>query len=132
MTNEFNANVRTLIMSFVFAIMFLIPLRFVEVGNMMNGVTPTVLGESIEVKPVIVLPNAEVEAPLLEAPYANELQPQEQVLGATAETSACYEEAEADKLVEGYTKALEVMNLNEMQVNKTMADIVMVERNRCK
>lgn len=47
MNNEFNQNTRTLIVSFVFALMVMIPLRFVEVNN--NYVKPVVLGVSTDV-----------------------------------------------------------------------------------
>lgn len=45
MNKEFNQNTRTLIVSFVFALMVMIPLRFVEVSN--NANNPMVLGDSI-------------------------------------------------------------------------------------
>jgi len=56
MNNDFNLNTRTLIVSFVFALMVLVPLRFVEINN--NGFNPMVLGDSIE-----------APAPRLEAPF---------------------------------------------------------------
>ncbi len=56
MEKEFNKNTRTLIVSFVFALMVLVPLRFVEVGN--YGGQATVLGDSIS-----------FSEPKLEAPY---------------------------------------------------------------
>lgn len=46
MEKEFNQNTRTLIVCFVFALMFLIPLRFVELNN--NYYSRSVLGESTE------------------------------------------------------------------------------------
>ncbi|MBP9817426.1 hypothetical protein KBC75_01540 [Candidatus Shapirobacteria bacterium] len=60
--NEFNQNSRTLIVSFVVAIMVLIPLRFVEAGQSVVVSTPVVLGETVT--------NQQVELPALEAPYA--------------------------------------------------------------
>lgn len=56
MNNEFNQNTRTLIVSFVFALMVMIPLRFVEYGNIYSE--PAVLGESVE-----------VAEPKIEAPF---------------------------------------------------------------
>lgn len=56
MNNEFNLNTRTLIISFVFALMVMVPLRFVEVGNLVGQ--SAVLGDSIE-----------APLPKLEAPY---------------------------------------------------------------
>jgi len=56
MNNDINRNTRTLIVSFVIAIMVLIPLRFVEVGNSLdNGAS--VLGETA------VQSEAKIEAP---------------------------------------------------------------------
>lgn len=46
MNKDFNLNTRTLIISFVFALMVMLPLRFVEVGNEVSR--PVILGESIE------------------------------------------------------------------------------------
>lgn len=72
--NDTNRNTRTLIVSFVIAIMFLIPLRFIEVGQGMETVTRAqVLGESVSIEEV-VLPNATVEKKaIFEAPY-NEIE----------------------------------------------------------
>ncbi len=56
MNDNINRNTRTLIVSFVAAIMVLIPLRFVEVGNSLNG-EASVLGETM------VQPEAKIEAP---------------------------------------------------------------------
>ena len=66
--NEFNINTRTLIVSFVVAIMALIPLRFVEAGQMVNSDTQ-VLGVKTE---EAVVPEVQ---PVLEAPY-NEIENQ--------------------------------------------------------
>ncbi|OIP87091.1 hypothetical protein CO009_00115 [Candidatus Shapirobacteria bacterium CG_4_8_14_3_um_filter_35_11] len=48
MNNEFNLNTRTLIVSFVFALMIMVPLRFIEVKNEVSK--PIVLGESVELR----------------------------------------------------------------------------------
>ena len=64
--NETNRNTRTLIVSFVLAIMVLIPLRFVEVGQMIGSTQPQVLGESQVTKEVVTAVPTEV---LLEEPY---------------------------------------------------------------
>ncbi len=56
MNNEFNQNVRTLIVSFVLALMVMVPLRFVEVGSFVGQ--QQVLGDSIT-----------YSEPRLEAPY---------------------------------------------------------------
>jgi hypothetical protein len=46
MEKEFNQNTRTLIVSFVVALMVLIPLRFVEFSNSYSS--QSILGESVE------------------------------------------------------------------------------------
>lgn len=71
MMKDFNSNSRTLIVSFVVAIMFLVPLRFVEWGNqVMDSRSTQVLGASVMANKVVVLPNAKIESKsMLEAPY---------------------------------------------------------------
>lgn len=60
---DINRNTRTLIISFSLALMVMIPLRFVEVGQLLGNSGPSqVLGESVE-----------FSQPQLEAPY-NELE----------------------------------------------------------
>jgi len=62
-------NIRTLIVCFVLLILGLIPLRFVEVKNLMTSysVDPQVLGDEtvVEIEEVdnvdIILPNAEID-----------------------------------------------------------------------
>lgn len=133
-------------MSFVVAIMVLIPLRFVEVGNSMMALpTTNVLGAQIQ---QVVLPNAEVAGPLLEAPYNKELvavpvmktqvktakavmeKPTAAVLGAA--TTGCMTKVEADRLIEAYTLKLEKLNLNQYQQQQTVNDILAVAKNVCK
>jgi len=129
MNNDLNRNTRTLIASFVIAIMFLIPLRFVEVGNsyslMMSNAS--VLGESI------VLPVApEVKTPLLEAPYNRE---GESVLGATTENeveSSCVTKEEASNQLDQLTKLLEVVKDNDLQTRQVVDQILEVQKNICK
>ncbi|MFA7300700.1 MAG: hypothetical protein WC069_00090 [Candidatus Shapirobacteria bacterium] len=58
MNNEFNLNTRTLIVSFVLALAVMVPLRFVEVGNLSVASQSSVLGDSIE-----------APVPRIEAPY---------------------------------------------------------------
>lgn len=61
---DFDRNMRTLILCFTIAIMALVPLRFVEVGNSTITASNTqVLGETIEQNDNgIVLPNADIDA----------------------------------------------------------------------
>jgi len=56
MNDNINRNTRTLIVSFVIAVMVLIPLRFVEVGNGL-GSEVSVLGESV------ISPEVKIESP---------------------------------------------------------------------
>lgn len=67
---ENDRNTRTLIVCFVIALMVMIPLRFVEVGNIMDVQNQQVLGETTEVivtEPKKV-PAVNIDAKL-EAPY---------------------------------------------------------------
>lgn len=63
---DHDKNMRTMIVCFVLLILGLVPLRFVEVGNLMNQSKEKVLGDktTVEITKVdkveIVLPNAEV------------------------------------------------------------------------
>jgi hypothetical protein len=50
--NDTNKNTRTLIVGFVVAVMALIPMRFIEVGQLVDGSTPQVLGETVVESPV--------------------------------------------------------------------------------
>ncbi len=59
MNKDINKNTRTLVISFVVALGVLVPLRFVEVGNMMTASTGgnyQVLGESVARDEEVVLP----------------------------------------------------------------------------
>ena len=58
-------NTRTLVICFVLAVMSLISLRFVEVGNITSVSNSQVLGETTQSKEVI-LPNAELNIELIE------------------------------------------------------------------
>lgn len=114
MMKDFNGNSRTLIVSFVIAIMFLVPLRFVELGNQMSEVSQTqVLGASTTVsKKAVVLPNAAVnEKAVLEAPYDE------------IESGCRNREALVKKLSEG--------KLTQKEVDQTVAKIDYLDKN-CK
>jgi hypothetical protein len=122
--SEFNRNCRTLVVSFVIAIMAMIPLRFVEVGQMETAQQPTVLGETI------VLPSAEVQPKLFEAPYDQEGKT-DQVLGTSTEVS-CISKEEANGQLEGYARMLEVGKLNDLQKQMVANEVLAVEANVCK
>jgi hypothetical protein len=73
--NDINRNTRTLIMCFSLAVLGLIPLRFVEVGQMMDAAVNQqevqVLGETTQ-NEVVLPPTAEISPDSetgLEAPY---------------------------------------------------------------
>jgi len=71
MNNDLNQNTRTLIIAFSFALMVLVPLRFVEVGNMSQAM---VLGDSIEMAaPRIEEPYASMETVCLDDKYVNKV-----------------------------------------------------------
>ena len=112
MMKDFNANSRTLVVSFVIAVMFLIPLRFVELGNQMTAATaPQVLGVETE---NVVLPSAEVNvaAPVLEEPYA------------TIEANCAQELKLLAKLKNG--------NLTQKQTDEVVAQIAKLDKTGCK
>ena len=79
MTNN-DRNTRTLIISFVIAIMALVPLRFYEVGqqsvDMMTSLNVQVLGEVEEIAEPTMVP----AQPLLESPWNDVDVPLEQLL----------------------------------------------------
>ncbi len=87
MNNEFNQNTRTLIVSFVLALMVIVPLRFVEVGNFVGG-QQQVLGDSIT-----------YSEPKLEAPY-----------DVIESRSDCLENDYVDKVVTFLKDDLEIAN----------------------
>ena len=60
---DFDRNIRTLILCFVIAIVALVPLRFVEIGNNISNISNTqVLGEeTVSQESEIVLPNADID-----------------------------------------------------------------------
>jgi hypothetical protein len=58
---DHDRNMRTLVLCFVIAIMALVPLRLVEIGNTTTASSAQVLGETIEqVEDGVVLPNADM------------------------------------------------------------------------
>jgi hypothetical protein len=102
MNNDFNLNTRTLIVSFVFALMVLVPLRFVEINNV--AFDPMVLGESIE-----------APAPRLEAPF--------DVVDSTAD---CLDSEYVDKVIEVLLEDSKTMG-----IAKTEIEIANFESRRC-
>jgi hypothetical protein len=101
MMKDFNSNSRTLIVSFVLAIMFLVPLRFVELGN--QTVLPTVSSQVLGTSVILPNANVEVESVLLEAPYAEI-------------------EAGCSKR-DGLIKELDNANLTQLEIDKIVTEI---------
>lgn len=126
--SEFNRNCRTLVVSFVIAIMAMIPLRFVEMGQIMTMEQPTVLGETVSQE--VVLPSAEVDQKLFEAPYDQEGNV-EQVLGTSTEVS-CISRDEANKLYESYATKLETVKLNDLQKQQLAEEVLTIEQSVCR
>lgn len=126
--SDFNRNCRTLVVSFVVAVMAMIPLRFVEVGQMIGTTQPTVLGEATNQD--VVLPNAQVSQKLFEAPYDQEGKT-DQVLGTSTE-AGCISRDEANLLLEGYAQKLETVTLNDLQKQQTANEVLAVEASVCK
>lgn len=137
MTNT-DRNTRTLIVSFAVAIMALIPLRFVEVGQIMTASDSQaqVLGEQTD----ITLPNADVVAvpeekqAVLEAPY-DQIDGPAAVLGASTDISAsadCIVRDEATSVIDSLRLDLNRGGLSASDRVDLMNQIRMVEVNTCK
>lgn len=121
--NDANRNTRTLIVSFVIAIMALIPLRFIEAGQGMMS-QPQVLGEEI------ILPDdVDSEMPLLEAPY-NEIESQ-QVLGDETAIS-CIAPEDAKTAIADFSAQIETGELSGEEVDHLVGQMIAIEENTCK
>jgi hypothetical protein len=132
MNNDFNRNTRTLIVSFTVAIMALIPLRFVEVGQTQNGVYNQVLGDET------VLENTQTneELPVLEEPYATIEEQGTEVLGEqTVQDQVgtdCIAPADAENLLVSYQEQIDSGNLDEATVSQFNLEMSEVVKNTCK
>jgi len=122
--DESNRNTRTLIVSFVFAIMAMIPLRFVEAGQMMqSSFTPAsrsaVLGEMEE---RVVLPNAELN---LESPY--------NVIDAVPaeDKTDCLSKTDADILVRLIGDEISSEELASDELDELVNEIKLVQESVC-
>lgn len=128
--NENNANTRTLILSFAIAVMALVPLRFVEVGQML-GEQPMVLGETTAYEEV-VLPQQATERPLLEQPY-DEIEAGANVLGETAEEpTSCIAITDADQLESKIIKRMQSEDVTRGEIDELVAQMAEIENLRCK
>lgn len=120
--NNSNRNTRTLIVSFVLAIMVLIPLRFVEVGDMAGVDQPQVLGDEAQ-NMEVVLPEADVIKPVLEAPY-NEIDG-DQVAG-------CISREDSVIVIASNKSQIEEGNLDGIAIDRLIAEMVEIEAKTCK
>lgn len=103
--------------SFVVAVMALIPLRFVEAGQTTMD-QPQVLGVQSE----IVLPTAEVKAaPVLEAPY-NEIE----------NSAGCISAKEAAKMIATLKKSLVTGDVDKEQAERLLGRMESIQANTCK
>lgn len=136
--NDTTRNTRTLIVSFVFAIMALIPLRFVEVGQMIQD-QPMVLGEQVQSAEDVVLPESGVsEEIVLEAPY-NEIEgmasyQSEEVLGeeTVAVESDCIPAEEARVVLAEYESKLSEGGLDGETTDQMVSEMISIESMMCK
>lgn len=128
--NENNANTRTLILSFAIAVMALVPLRFVEVGQML-GEQPMVLGETTA-REEVVLPKQATERPLLEQPY-DEIEAGATVLGESVEEpTACIAVVDADQLESKIIKRMQSEDVTRGEIDELVAQMAEIENLRCK
>lgn len=122
---ENDRNCRTLIVSFVVAIMALVPLRFVELGQMgffENSSKPMVLGVDI-VNNQVVLPNAEVKKEIvddsrLEAPYDSEI-------------VECISNSEAKLYIEEMISLINQEGISKQEQEIYLSEIQDIVENRC-
>jgi hypothetical protein len=128
--NEINRNTRTLIVSFVVAIMVLTPLRFVEVGQMVGE--SQVLGD---VDTQVVLPEIDLEVvneePVLEAPY-NEIESMAVLGEETVVVRDCITTEESQLMITDLQSQIDGMELNGEQWNEVITQLVSIEENTCK
>jgi len=138
--NDTARNTRTLIVSFVFAIMALIPLRFVEVGQMIQD-QPMVLGEQVQNPADVVLPESGVsDEVVLEAPY-NEIEngtavgrPVEAVLGEETQAQAndCIPVEEGKSVLAEYEAKLSEGGLDGATTDQMVSEMISIESMMCK
>jgi hypothetical protein len=122
--NESARNTRTLIVSFVFAIMALIPLRFIEVGQMVNS-NVQVLGDQ---DVLVTLPNSGME---LEAPY-DEIEFSNQVLGDEVVETSCISPEDAGVLIAEYQDKLLNGGLDGEMTDQLVTELMAIESTTCR
>ncbi|MFA6603128.1 MAG: hypothetical protein WCT01_05000 [Candidatus Shapirobacteria bacterium] len=119
--NETQRNTRTLIVSFVVAIMALVPLRFLEIGNQQYTMGDSVvLGDQIEASSPDWVKMEESEevatienelAPLFEAPYAQ------------IEESGCMNASVVEAKSTALIEEIDLGNLSDNQIRENLAKI---------
>ena len=116
--NDLNRNTRTLIVSFVIAIMVLVPLRFVEAGEQATLVNESsqVLGEVSE-----VVESNSVKTAKLEEPY-NEIDGNQD----------CIDKVELEKLERAVSERLQQEDLGDSDKLKLLDGLREQELNVCK
>lgn len=122
--NESARNTRTLIVSFVFAIMALIPLRFIEVGQMMNSDVQVLGDQDMSVN----LPDDGVA---LEAPF-NEIESTTNVLGEEVQIASCMSNEDANILIAEYQDRLTNGGLNGEETDRLVTEMMAVESEICR
>ncbi len=127
--NDTNRNTRTLIVSFVVAIMALIPLRFIELGQLdTSSQYVQVLGTDTRAE--VVLPDANVTPVAeLEAPYA-EIERQA-VLGEISNVE-CIPQSEAEETLRLMRDRVAVGDLEREQLDYAIERMVQVENSICR
>lgn len=100
-------NTRTLIISFVSAIMVLIPLRFIEAGRQWPATEATVLGEQAQA-------SGELESPYEEL-----------------EKESCLGQEEADAKIEEMVSGAGMADLTREELDDLTAEIAKVEAKVC-
>lgn len=102
-------NTRTLIVSFVIALMVMVPLRFVEYGNMLEEVR--VLGESMTIEEEVASP--------FEAPY-NEI-----------EMAACWSQEEVEAKIEEIVGGVVAEELTAESLDDLGRQVARIEARMC-
>jgi len=119
---EINRNTRTLIVSFTVAVMAMIPLRFVEVGNQLEVIDSRsmVLGETSQ---EAVLPKSELESPynVIDAVGVVEI-----------ENEDCLTEADAAVLIREISSEMVGEEVASDQVDGYLSEIRLIKESVCR
>lgn len=118
-----NRNTRTLIVSFTVAIMAMIPLRFVEVGNQLEVIDrgSMVLGETSQ---EVIMPTSD-----LESPY-NVIDAEVEAVEAV-ETNDCLTEADASVMIKEISSEMSQDNVSNEEITEYLSEINLVRENIC-